>query len=89
MAPIWSKRSAHCGECHTPRNLLQALDNRFKFAGETEAGWRAYNITADRASGIGQWSDADLASYLASGHANLQERRRDRWAKRSTTAFGI
>src|SRR3984957_9946004 len=24
---------AHCGECHTPRNLAFALDNRKKFAG--------------------------------------------------------
>jgi mono/diheme cytochrome c family protein len=61
---------AHCGECHTPRNLAFALDNRKKFAGAVAAGWRAFNITSDRATGIGGWSDADLASYLASGHAN-------------------
>src|SRR5580658_10991548 len=35
----------HCGECHTPRNLLFALNNRKKFAGAVHAGWRAYNIT--------------------------------------------
>jgi mono/diheme cytochrome c family protein len=61
---------AHCGECHTPRNLGQALDNRKKFAGTTQAGWRAYNITADGDSGIGSWTDAQLAQYLASGHAD-------------------
>ena len=37
---------AHCGECHTPRNLFQALDERRKFAGAVTGGWRAYNITA-------------------------------------------
>ena len=26
-APISSRAMAHCGECHTPRNLFQALDN--------------------------------------------------------------
>ncbi|MDE2450478.1 MAG: c-type cytochrome [Gammaproteobacteria bacterium] len=59
----------HCGDCHTPRNLLQALDNRDKFSGATAAGWRAYNITADDRSGVGAWSDAALAQYLAIGHA--------------------
>ena len=60
---------AHCGECHTPRNLGQALDNRRKFAGTIQAGWRAYNITADADSGIGSWTDAQVGQYLASGHA--------------------
>jgi mono/diheme cytochrome c family protein len=61
---------AHCGECHTPRNLLFALNNREKFAGALQAGWRAYNITPERSSGIGAWSDADLAHYLSVGHAD-------------------
>jgi mono/diheme cytochrome c family protein len=59
----------HCGECHTPRNLVQALDNRSKFRGATQAGWKAYNISADRTAGIGAWSDAEVAQYLSSGHA--------------------
>jgi mono/diheme cytochrome c family protein len=60
----------HCGECHTPRNLMQALDQRKKFSGTVQAGWRAYNITSDPKSGIGAWSEADLAHYLAVGHAD-------------------
>jgi mono/diheme cytochrome c family protein len=60
----------HCGECHTPRNLLQALNQRQKFSGAVQAGWRAYNITSDSKSGIGAWSEADLAHYLALGHAD-------------------
>ena len=60
----------HCGECHTPRNLAYALDNRRKFAGALTAGWRAYNISADRASGVGDWTDEDLATYLSTGHAD-------------------
>jgi mono/diheme cytochrome c family protein len=59
----------HCGECHTPRNLAFALNNRKKFAGAIQAGWRAFNITADPASGIGTWSKEDLARYLSTGHA--------------------
>jgi mono/diheme cytochrome c family protein len=74
-SPEWNRGAylaealAHCGECHTPRNLGFALDNRKKFAGAVTAGWHAFNITSDKSTGIGGWSDADLASYLANGHA--------------------
>jgi mono/diheme cytochrome c family protein len=76
QSPEWNRGAylaeamAHCGECHTPRNLFQALDNRRKFAGATQAGWHAYNITADRGSGVGAFSDDDLSAYLATGHAS-------------------
>jgi mono/diheme cytochrome c family protein len=60
---------AHCGECHTPRNLAFALDNRKKFAGAVTAGWHAFNITSDKGSGIGAWSDDELIAYLSNGHA--------------------
>jgi len=61
---------AHCGECHTPRNLAFALDNRRKFVGALTAGWRAFNITADKATGLGSWSDDDVVAYLSAGHAS-------------------
>jgi mono/diheme cytochrome c family protein len=60
---------AHCGECHTPRNLAFALNNRKKFAGAVTAGWRAFNISSDKATGAGGWRDDDLISYLSIGHA--------------------
>jgi len=59
---------AHCGECHTPRNPAFGLDNRRKFAGAAY-GWLAYNITSDRGTGIGSWSDDELLAYLSKGHA--------------------
>ena len=65
-----SEAMAHCGDCHTPRNLMEALDNRSKFSGATAAGWRAYNITADDGTGVGAWTDQSLVSYLAAGHAD-------------------
>lgn len=61
--------AGHCGECHSPRTLMQAMDTRRKFAGGQAEGWNAYNITSDRLSGVGAWSPEDLASYLAKGHA--------------------
>ncbi len=59
----------HCGECHTPRNVFFGLNNRRKFQGSVQAGWRAYNITGSRDSGVGAWSDTDLAQYLSQGFA--------------------
>ncbi|GLQ52001.1 c-type cytochrome [Dyella flava] len=60
----------HCGECHTPRNLGFGLEHGNALAGEELQGWRAYNITSDKVHGIGAWSDSDLISYLATGHAD-------------------
>jgi mono/diheme cytochrome c family protein len=60
----------HCGECHTPRNLMMGLKNSRKLAGTEQVGWQAYNLTSDRTNGIGGWSDAQLEQYLATGHAD-------------------
>jgi mono/diheme cytochrome c family protein len=75
-SPEWNRGAylaeamAHCGECHTPRNLAFALNNRNKYAGAITAGWRAFNISSDKATGIGGWRDEDLVSYLSTGHAD-------------------
>jgi mono/diheme cytochrome c family protein len=73
--PSWNRGAylvealGHCGDCHTPRTPLQSLDNRRKFAGGFAEGWRAYNVTSDEASGIGDWSAEDLERYLQTGRA--------------------
>jgi mono/diheme cytochrome c family protein len=59
----------HCSDCHTPRNLLFAVNNKRKFAGAMIQGWKAYNITPDHEWGIGSWSDGQLEGYLSAGHA--------------------
>jgi mono/diheme cytochrome c family protein len=64
-----SEALAHCGECHTPRNVAFALNNRRKFAGAVAAGWSAYNITPDPTSGVGGWHEA-VFPYLSQGHAD-------------------
>jgi mono/diheme cytochrome c family protein len=60
----------HCGECHTPRNLMMGLKSGRKFAGEEQVGWLAYNLTSDKTSGLGGWTDAQLTQYLSTGHAD-------------------
>jgi len=60
---------AHCEECHTPRNFTQGLKTGERLSGAIQAGWHAYNITPHKTSGIGGWSDQEVASYLSTGIA--------------------
>jgi mono/diheme cytochrome c family protein len=75
QSPEWNRGAylsealGHCGECHTPRNLLQALNNKRKFSGGVAEGWRAYNLSSDEESGIGAWSSDDLEQYLKTGRS--------------------
>jgi mono/diheme cytochrome c family protein len=75
QTPQWNRGAyiaealAHCGECHTPRNLAFALDNRRKFGGAVTAGWHAFNISPDKDTGVGAWSDDEVFAYLSQGHA--------------------
>ncbi len=74
-SPEWNRGAylaealGHCGDCHTPRTALQALDNRRKFSGGIAEGWRAYNLTSDKDSGIGTWTKEELEQYLKTGHS--------------------
>ncbi len=74
QTPVWNRGAylvtavGHCGECHTPRNLLYGLSGK-ALAGETMQGWTAWNITADPDHGIGKWSVEDLMVYMRDGYA--------------------
>ena len=62
---------AHCGECHTPRNFLGGLEKSRWLAGAPSpepGGKRAPNITPDRDTGIGAWSEDDILTLLTDGH---------------------
>lgn len=61
--------AGHCGECHTPRNIIYGLKKGQKFAGAVTQGWKAYNITSDRQTGVGGWSIDEIARYLGTGHS--------------------
>ena len=60
---------AHCGECHTPRGLMFQREQWKALSGGAVDGWIAWNITPDTDSGIGNWSNQDIASYISKGHA--------------------
>ena len=59
----------HCGECHTPRNITMGMKTGERYAGAMLEGWHAFNISSDKAAGIGDWSQDDIVNYLRSGHA--------------------
>jgi mono/diheme cytochrome c family protein len=60
---------AHCGECHTPRNFLGGFKESRRFAGNPDGvnGAKVPNITPDKKTGIGKWSQSDLVEYLETG----------------------
>jgi mono/diheme cytochrome c family protein len=60
----------HCGECHTPRNAGFAMKESAQFSGAIVTGWRAHDITSNKRSGIGSWSDGQLVEYLRTGHTD-------------------
>ena len=59
----------HCGECHTPRNLLGARDRSKTMAGTLEGpnGDSVPNITPDLTTGIGNWSQKEVVEVLKLG----------------------
>ena len=54
----------HCGECHTPRNLMSGLILDKAYAGSPIDAFFAPNISSDKQYGVGGWSQADLVTYL-------------------------
>ncbi len=71
----------HCGSCHTPRGVgfqEKALDEGGSafLSGAALDNWFASNLTAEPNTGLGRWSDAEVAQFLKTG------------ANRHATAFG-
>jgi mono/diheme cytochrome c family protein len=58
--------AGHCGACHTEKNFLGA-DKSHALQGGQIQNWFAPNITSDRKTGIGAWSEAEIVEYLKTG----------------------
>lgn len=73
MDEVWNRGAylvtgvTHCGECHTPRNMLGAFDKRAPLAGGQVGKKKAPDITNDPAHGIGKWTLKDIVSFLENG----------------------
>ncbi len=62
----------HCGSCHTPRGLAfneKALSESGEqyLAGALLDGWYAPSLRNDPNSGLGRWSEAEIAEFLKTG----------------------
>ena len=60
----------HCSACHSPRNLLGAIEKSRQFAGAVIDGWFALDLSEDITTGLGSWSIDDIATYLKTGALN-------------------
>lgn len=58
---------AHCGLCHTPRNLMGGDKDSQLLQGAALQGWFAPNLTMDKRLGLGDWSEEELIAYLRTG----------------------
>ncbi len=58
---------AHCGACHTPKNLFGADKRGQKFGGGLVGGWFAPRLDSAERSGLKSWSADDIVEYLQSG----------------------
>jgi mono/diheme cytochrome c family protein len=75
QTPKWNRGAylvtavTHCGECHTPRDRLGGMQKKRQFSGNRNGpeGSAIPNITPDKRTGIGRWSDSELSYYLEAG----------------------
>jgi mono/diheme cytochrome c family protein len=58
---------AHCGACHTPKNILGADKRGRAYGGGLVQGWFAPRLDNSARSGLKSWSVDDVAEYLQSG----------------------
>src|ERR1700738_3969977 len=59
--------AAHCGACHTPKNLFGANRHGRAYGGGLVQGWFAPRLDAAERSGLKSWSVDDIVEYLQSG----------------------
>ncbi len=58
---------AHCGACHTPKNMFGADRRGQAYGGGRVAGMFAPRLDGAERSGLKSWSVEDIAEYLQSG----------------------
>jgi mono/diheme cytochrome c family protein len=60
--------AAHCAECHTPRRFDASTDDtKFLAGGPGPERSLSANITPHAETGIGRWSEAQIARFLRTG----------------------
>ena len=62
----------HCGACHTPRGMMLQEKGMDESSPEFLSGaeldhWYASSLNGDPNSGLGRWSESDIAEFLKTG----------------------
>jgi mono/diheme cytochrome c family protein len=72
QSDVWNRGAylveglAHCGACHTPRNILGAEKTQDRFAGGEAEGWTAYALNQASPAPV-PWDSEALRIYLRNG----------------------
>jgi mono/diheme cytochrome c family protein len=72
-SPEWNRGgylvegAAHCGTCHTPKNIFGADRRGRAYGGGLVDGWFAPRLDGAERSGLKSWSVDDIVEYLSSG----------------------
>ncbi len=75
QSPQWNRGAylveglGHCSACHSPRNALGGIEQNRAYTGATIDGWFALNLTSNLHTGLGAWSEQEIATYLKTGVA--------------------
>jgi mono/diheme cytochrome c family protein len=64
----------HCGACHTPRGLAYQEKAYSETSSDYLTGamidnWFAPELTGNTASGLGRWTEEEIAAFLKTGHS--------------------
>ncbi len=57
----------HCGACHTPKNIMGGDKNGQRLQGGVLEGWFASDLTGDKKTGLGNWTEQDIVDFLKTG----------------------
>jgi mono/diheme cytochrome c family protein len=74
QSPQWNRGAylveglAHCGACHTPKNVLGGTKHGQPYeGGDAGLHWFAPGLGDDLRDGVGGWSNAEIVEYLKTG----------------------
>ena len=74
QSPAWNRGAylsqglGHCEACHTPTNIAMAPKKGQALQGNVVDHWFAPDISGGRYSGIKDWNEQQLVTYLKVGH---------------------
>ena len=57
----------HCGACHTPKNIMFGDDNNRALEGGVVEHWFASDLTNNKRTGLGNWTEDDIVTFLKTG----------------------